>query len=158
MNRTTLLSRRTVLRRGATLGTFAVGGLSTADSVTADQGGVAYLKEEHLRGKNNPNEERFKIVEHCWTDEVALPCDGYGTRTYAAYKIRCPHFQGGGEGHTHDHTDEHHDGCGGGSGQHGCGRHILVNPNRNLRTGGVHEFTSVRQCGDEYVKAAFRPA
>jgi len=147
------LPRRTVLRRGLATGALAVGGLFVTDSTSAQGGGSAYLKEQHRRGKNNADEERFQIVEPCWTDDVDLPCDGNGEKTYTAYKIRCPNYPGGGPG-----AQDHENGCGGGGHDGRCGRHILVNENRNIPTGGLYEFTAVRECGDGYVKAAFRPA
>jgi hypothetical protein len=162
-NTNTHLSRRNVLKSGVT-SALVTGGLLAAGSSSAQQGGVAYLKEGQLRGKNNPDEPRFRIIEKCWTDEVALSCDGDGERPYTAYKIRCPNYPGGGDGHgdgeigaeEHDHEEE---GCPGhDNGEERCGRHILVNSNRNIRTGDLHVFTAVQDCGDHYVRAAFRPA
>jgi len=143
-------SRRTLLKRGTTAGIVGVAGLLSAVDASAQQGGVAYLKEKQLRGNTHPNEPRFRIVEPCGTTTVDLPCDGVGERTYAAYKIRCPNYPDG-----DDHTGVDEDECTGGS---GCGRHILVNRERDLRPGGLYEFVSVRDCGDGYVRASFRPA
>lgn len=149
-------TRRNVLQGLAGSGVLASGGLLATGSASAQQGGVAYLKEGQLRGKNNPDEPRFRITEECWTDEVDLPCDGNRAKTYTAYKIRCPnHGSGGGGGHDPNH--EH--GCGGDHDHNGgCGRHILVNANRNVRTGDLHVFTAVQDCGEDYVRAAFKPA
>lgn len=150
------VSRRAVLRQGLAAGSLAAGGLIATATTTAQQGGVAYLKRRHLRGGRNPTKQ-FQIIELCWTDDVDLSCDGAGDKTYAAYKIRCPNFPGGGG----MHAAAHEDGCAGG-GQHGCGRHMLVNPNRNVRLGGLYVFHVDRTCGigpgdDEYVKGTFRP-
>lgn len=154
-------SRRAVLRGGVT-GALAASGLLAAGTASAQQGGVAYLRASHLRGKNNPNEPRFVIVERCGTETLDIPCDGPRERTYAAYKIRCPNFGGGGCGDDHGdgcggdvHTADHEDDCGGGHGN--CGRRILVNPNRSLRAGGTYVFNSDHACGETYVKASFRP-
>lgn len=149
-------TRRHVLQGLAASGALAAGGRLATGSASARQGGVAYLKEGQLRGKNNPDEPRFRIVEECWTDEVDLPCNGKKAKTYTAYKIRCPNYPGGGGG---AHAAEHEGGCGGDDDHHdGCGRHILVNANRNVRTGGLHVFTAVQDCGEHYVRAAFKPA
>lgn len=159
----TTVPRRTALRLGAAAGTTAVGTLVGSRTATAQQGGVAYLKEQHLRGKNNPKEPRFKIVERCGTVEMTLPCESERPRTYAQYRIRCPNFGGGhgrDDGHDHESDDHDHDGCEGGEGGHGrCGRHILVNPNRRLETSltQLYRFVTTVDCGDEYVRAPFRP-
>ncbi|MFB6160005.1 MAG: hypothetical protein ABEJ61_02380 [Haloferacaceae archaeon] len=153
-------------------GALATGGLLATGSASGRQGGVAYLKEGQLRGKNSPDEPTFRVIEACWTDEVALPCDGTGERRYTAYKIRCPNYPGGGGGNNGGHDDGHteagserydtdHEGgdCPGrDNGEGGCGRQMLVNPNRDLRTGHLHVFTAVQDCGDGYVRAAFGPA
>jgi hypothetical protein len=156
------VSRRDVLKH-TTTGALAVGGLLATDSASAQQGGVAYLKERHLYGQNNPGETRYKIVGTCDETTIALDCESRQERTYARYQIRCPNFPGGGPGEDSVGQQDHDDGsCPGhdsGSGGGGCGRHILVNPNRRLDTGltQLYEFTAIRSCGDEYVKAAFRP-
>jgi len=173
-------SRRAVLRGAIAAGALGVTGLRAVGTASAQQGGVAYLKSRYLRGTNNPNEPRFRIVERCGTVDANVPCDGVGDRTYAAYAIRCPNYSGGdgdGDGGDGDGEDGDGGGCsgcedgGGGDGEdggggdgggcvggHGCGRRILVNPNRNVRTGGLHRFVAVRDCGNGYLRAAFRPA
>lgn len=146
-------TRRDALRRTLAVGTVCLGTPFVTGATSARQGGVGYLKERHLRGRNNPDEPRFRLVERCRNVTVELPCDGAGGRRYTAYKIRCPDFRGGG-GNDHE-SDGHDGGCQGGD---GCGRRILVNSFRTLGTGDLYEFVSIRDCGDGYVKATFRPA
>lgn len=172
-----LVSRRRVLRATVTTGMLDLGTVAAADS-TAQQGGVAYLKRDHLRGRNNPDESRFKIVALCGTITAAFACDSGTERTYATYRIRCPNYPGGGGGEgdsgghggepghgdhqestggvntaQHDDGDTDHGDCPGGGGDgHGgaCGRHVLVNPNRRLDASltRLYEFTAVRPCGE----------
>lgn len=150
------VSRRTILRSGIVAGSLAIGGALAAGSASSKQGGVAYLKDRHRTGQNN-SVEMFKIVEHCETKKVPLDCDGVGDGRYAKYKIRCPNYTGGEDG---EDGEDHGGSCPGG----GCGRHVLVNPNRRLQPGldQLYEFATYRVCGtgpggDTYVKGAIKP-
>ncbi|MFC7132700.1 MULTISPECIES: hypothetical protein [Salinibaculum] len=169
------ISRRTVIRRAAATGSLVAGGLLTAPTATAQQGGTGYVREGQLRGKNNPDEPRFKIVEPIGEETISPECTGRDApETYLAYKIRCPNFPGGGGNEQGDDDTQSSDSggcCSGGGG----GRRIYLNPNRNVETDldELYRFVRTRECqgsgpveadddtgGNEtkYYQVTFKPA
>lgn len=118
----------------------------------AAQGGTGYVKKGQLRGKNNPEEPRFKIVEPLYEEAISPGCTGKDApETYMTYKIRCPNYPGGGGNGHNGHNDNGHsdtsdsaNGCPGGSG----GRRIYLNPNRHVATGldELYRFVRTHQC------------
>ena len=134
------------------MSSFSVAGLLTANSAIAQQGGTGYIKKGHLRGKNNPDEPRFKIVDQLSEETISPGCTGRDKPvTYMAYKIRCPNYPGGGN-HNEVSAADHKDGCPGGSG----GRRIYLNSDRNVETNveDVYEFVRRRQCWEPQAESA----
>lgn len=138
------VSRRTVLQISST-GALTAGGLLTVPTATAQQGGTGYVRKGQFRGKNNPDEPRFKIVDQLGEETISPGCTGQDTSvTYMAYKIRCPNYPGGGDHHETASHSSHEDDCPGGSG----GRRIYLNPDRHVEADleQLYRFVRVHQC------------